>query len=108
MNQSFLSSEGCISRPVYIVRVVLLALLTLGITKVAMDYFAHWHHGTYSALGVFIGIVTAIICLFAAMMQLIKRLHDMGKGPFWAVLLIVPGVNVLLLLYAAIAPGAKR
>ncbi|MEO0510363.1 MAG: DUF805 domain-containing protein [Verrucomicrobiota bacterium] len=107
MNQSFLSSEGRISRPIYIVRIVLLALLTAAISKVAIDYFNEWHKGHYAPLGIFVTIVTSIICGFIGMMQLIKRLHDMGKGPFLAVLLIVPGANVLLLLYAAIAPAAK-
>jgi uncharacterized membrane protein YhaH (DUF805 family) len=40
-------------------------------------------------------------------MQLIKRLNDIGKAPFWSILLLVPGVNVLLLLYAAVAPTKR-
>lgn len=107
MNEPFLSSEGRISRPVYIVRIVLLALLAAAISKVAIDFFNEWHKGHYAPLGVFISIVTGIVCVMTGMMQLIKRLHDMGKGPILAVLLIIPGVNVLLLLYAAVAPGEK-
>ncbi|MGB0408949.1 MAG: DUF805 domain-containing protein [Opitutales bacterium] len=109
MKEYFLSSEGRISRLAFIIRIVLLALLAAGITAVAIDYFNEWHKGHYAPLGYFVGIVASIVCIFIGMMQLIKRLHDMGKGPFLAVLLIVPGVNLLLLLYAAVAPtGAER
>ncbi len=105
METSFISSEGRIGRLVFIVRVVLLTLLALGITKVAIDYFDHWHHGNYSPLGPFFGIVTGTVCLLVGLMQLLKRLHDMGKPSYWTLLMLLPGVNLLVLLYAAVAPS---
>ena len=108
MNEPFLSSEGRISRPVFVLRIALLAALAFGIVKGAIHYFDHWHHGAYAPLGVFVGIVASAFCVFAGLMQLIKRLHDMGKGPFWSALLLLPGVNVLFLLYAAVAPACSE
>jgi uncharacterized membrane protein YhaH (DUF805 family) len=105
MENSFISSEGRIGRLAFIVRLVLLTLLALGITKVAIDYFNHWHHGNYSPLGPFIAIVVGTICLLVGLMQLLKRLHDLGKPAYWTLLMLFPGVNLLLLLYALVAPS---
>lgn len=105
MKDTFISSEGRIGRFVFIVRIVLLTLLVLGATKVAIDYFDQWHGGNYSPLGPFLGIVLGVICLLAGLMQLIKRLRDMGKPAYWTLLMLIPGVNVLVLLYAAVAPS---
>lgn len=104
MKDTFISSEGRIGRFVFIVRILLLALLAMGTTKLAIDYFDQWHHGNYSPLGPFIGIVIGVICLMAALMQLLKRLRDMGKPAYWTLLFLIPGVNVILLLYLAAAP----
>lgn len=105
MNDDFFSSEGRIGRVVFAVRLLLLVLLVLGVTHYAMDYFHHWHHGTYQALGVFIGIIVALFCSLALLMQLLKRLRDLGKPAYLSILLLVPGVNILLLLYAGLAPS---
>ena len=56
-------------------------------------------------LAYFFTLVVGIFVLFTILMQSIKRLHDMDKGPMWAALLFVPGVNVLFMLYAAVAPS---
>lgn len=108
MKDTFISSEGSIGRFVFIVRIVLLLLLTWGVTKVAIDYFDQWHHGNYSPLGPFIGIVIGILCLMAGLMQLLKRLRDMGKPAYWTLLMLVPGVNLLVLLYTAVAPSRRN
>jgi len=105
MKDTFISSEGRIGRVVFAVRVFLLIALTLGATKVAVDYFDQWHGGNYSPLGPFIGIIVAVFCLLAGLMQLLKRLRDMGKPAYWSLLMLIPGVNVLVLLYAAVAPA---
>ncbi|MGZ0657580.1 DUF805 domain-containing protein [Coraliomargarita sp. W4R53] len=105
MKDTFISSEGRIGRFVFIVRIALLVLLTLGVTKVAIDYFDHWHHGNYSPLGAFVGIVITVLCLMAGLMQMLKRLRDMDKPAYWTLLMLIPGVNLLVLLYVAAAPS---
>jgi uncharacterized membrane protein YhaH (DUF805 family) len=104
MKDRFLDSEGTIGRFAFMLRILLLAVVAALITYYAVDYFSHWHHGTYSPLGPFLGIVTIMFCSLIGLMQLLKRLRDMGKQPYLSILLIVPGLNVLLLLYAAVAP----
>jgi uncharacterized membrane protein YhaH (DUF805 family) len=105
MKDTFISSEGRIGRFVFTVRVALLVALMLISTKVAVDYFDQWHDGHYSPLGPFIGIIVAVFCLLAGLMQLLKRLRDMGKPAYWTLLMLIPGVNLLVLLYAAVAPS---
>lgn len=104
MKDIFISSEGCIGRIAFTIRIIVLALVTLSITKVAINYFDHWHHGNYSPLGPFVGIVVAIVCLLISLMQFLKRLRDMGKPAYWSLLMFVPGINLLLLVYMALAP----
>jgi len=104
MKDIYLSSEGCIGRIAFTVRIIVLALVTFGITRVAINYFDHWHHGNYSPLGPFVGIVVAILCLLIGLMQFLKRLRDMGKPAYWSLLMFVPGINLLLLVYMGLAP----
>lgn len=105
MKDTFISSEGRIGRFVFIVRIALLVALALGATKVAIDYFDQWHHGNYSPLGPFLGIVVGLFCLLIGLMQLLKRLRDIDKPAYWTLLMLIPGVNLLVLLYVAFAPS---
>ena len=105
MKDTFISSEGCIGRFVYIVRLALLVALPSFATIKAISYFDHWHHGSYSPLGPFIGIVLSLICLLLGLMQMLKRLRDMGKPAYWTLLMLIPWINLLVLLYTALAPS---
>lgn len=105
MKDTFISSEGRIGRSTYILRLILLVAVTAVATWLAMAYFDEWHGGHYSALGPFIGIVVGIFCAFTGLMQFLKRLHDIDKPAYWSLLLLVPGVNILVLLYAAVIPS---
>jgi uncharacterized membrane protein YhaH (DUF805 family) len=105
MKDTFISSEGRIGRFVFIVRIALLVALATLATMKAVSYFDHWHHGNYSPLGPFLGIVIGVVCLLAGLMQLLKRFRDMGKPAYWTLLMLIPGVNLLVLLYAAVAPS---
>ena len=105
---SFLSSEGRIGQVAFIIRVVVLAAIVALVFKFGIDYFNHdEEHKFLMPLAYFFGIVASIIALLILLMQVLKRLRDMGKGPFWSVLLLVPGLNVLFVLYAAAMPSKK-
>lgn len=103
-----MSSEGRIGRFIFIVRLIGLGALALITSNWAIDYFAHWHEGHFSAMGPFLGIVIGLICALTGLMQLLKRLRDMGRPAYWTILMLVPGVNVCLLLYVAIAPSRSN
>ena len=105
MKDTFISSEGCIGRFVYIIRLVLLVALPTITTIKAISYFDHWHHGSYSPLGPFIGIIVGLICLLVGLMQMLKRLRDIGKPAYWTLLMLIPVVNILVLFYTAFAPS---
>ena len=72
-NTSFLSSEGCIGRFSFILRLVLLAAIAAGISYAAIQFFEHpdyFHHGAFGTLGVFFAIVASLICAMAGLMQM--------------------------------------
>lgn len=106
MDTNFLSSEGRIGRMTFIVRIILICLVASGLAYIAYSYFAHnFHHGEFVTLGIFCSIVIAIIAIFTGLMQFLKRLRDMGKEAYFSLLMLLPGVNVLFLLYACSAPS---
>lgn len=107
MIESFFSSEGRLGRFAFIIRLIILAAIVFGVWEVASHFFAHWHHGTFGTLAVFSTIVAALLASFIGLMQLLKRLRDMGKGAYLTLWMLVPGVNVLFLLYSAVAPSKK-
>ena len=109
MKDSFFSSQGRIGPVAFLYRVLLMLLAVAYIFYAGIDYFSHDEkHQFLMPLAYFFGIVALIVALFCILMQLIKRLNDIGRKPFWSILLLVPVVNVLLLLYAAFAPAKTK
>lgn len=51
----------------------------------------------------FINLLLVFMTMSAA-----RRLHDIGHGGAWALLMLMPGLNVLLVLYLLIRPGSCR
>ena len=110
MNNSFLSSEGTIGRFTYILSIVLLVAIAAGISCAADYYFTHpdyFMHGHFGTLGVFFAIVTSLICAMVGLMQMLKRLRDMGKGAYLTLWMLVPVVNAFFLLYTFVTPSKK-
>lgn len=108
MENSFLSSQGRISRVTFAVRIVALSFFATGLSYIAYSYFAHnFHHGEFVSLGFFCGIVVVLLCKLVGLMQLLKRLRDMGKGAYLSLFMLLPVVNVFFLLYACIVPSKK-
>ena len=106
METCFLSSEGRIGRMTFFVRIVALSLSAVGFSCITYSYFAYsFHHGEFATLGVFCSIVIGVIAKLAGLMQLLKRLRDMGKEAYLSLLMLFPGINILFLLYACIAPS---
>ena len=109
MKDSFFSSQGRIGPVAFLYRVLLMLLAVAYIFYAGIDYFSHDEkHEFLMPLAYFFGIVALIVALFCILMQLIKRLNDIGRKPIWSILLLVPVVNVLLLLYAAFAPAKTK
>ena len=82
------SSEGRIGGGTLLLRTVmaLVAGLTVAVCIYLLDlaHLSPFHEEhAFLFLFYFIVIVTSLFVLFTVMMQLIKRLHDMGKGPCW-------------------------
>lgn len=106
MKDELFSSVGRIGPVAYIVRVLISLALVVLVYKVSTDYFLHDEkHAFLIPLAYFFTIVMGIIALMTILMQSIKRLHDIGKGPIWAALIFVPGLNILFVLYASVMPS---
>ena len=107
MKEQLFSSLGSINRMHYFLRVLVFIAIPFLVTVFALNFFSHWHHGTHLPLGIFIGLITALIALFAILMQTLKRLNDLGRSPFYSVLLAIPFVNLLLIVFLICLPGKK-
>ena len=108
METSFLSSEGSIKRAAFAVRILAITLFAAVLSFTACYYFAHYfHHGEFFTLGIFCSIVIAIIAKLVGFMQVLKRLRDMGKEAYLSLALLIPGANVLFLIYVCLAPSKK-
>lgn len=108
MENSFLSSQGRISRMTFAVRIVALSLFAMGLSYIVYSYFAHsFHHGEFVSLGFFCSIVIVLLCKLVGLMQLLKRLRDMGKEAYLSLFMLLPVVDVFFLLYACVIPSKK-
>ena len=108
MKDKLFSSVGRIGQIAFIVRVLVSLALVALVYKVSADYFHHDEkHAFLITLAYFFTIVAAIIAFTTILVQSIKRLHDIGKGPIWAILVLIPGVNILFFLYAAVMPSKR-
>ena len=105
MKGDYFSSVGSINRLVFLQRTLVFIVLSLILSFLALYFFTHWHHGVHMPLGYFFSLVFILISSFAFLMQLIKRLNNIGKPPFYTLLLLIPVVNVLFLVYAFLAPA---
>lgn len=108
MIHSFLSSEGRVGRFAYILSLVILTAIVYGVHLWGTNFFSHWHGGHFGTLAVFLTIVAGLLATFLGMMQMLKRLRDMGKAAYFTLLMFVPGVNALFLLYTFVAPAKSE
>lgn len=106
ITEKFLTSEGRIGRVSFILRLIVLAAIVAVVTHYAVGYFDH-HHEEIRPLGYFVSIVTGLVCVLIGLMQSLKRLRDAGREAYLSILLLIPGVNVLFLLYLAAAPSRE-
>lgn len=100
---SFLLTPGLrIGRLRYLARLCLITLCLLGVVATAaILFFGQWQ--TFALL-----VVPAFI-VFSVMLYLftLQRLHDCNGSTWLALLLLVPGVNLLFLLVICFYPGNR-
>lgn len=56
-------------------------------------------------LGIILAIVVWIVCLWAMLANVVKRIHDVDKPAWWAVGMFIPLLNLVLGLYLLFADG---
>lgn len=104
MKDQFLSSQGRIGRLAFFLRFLALAVFSGLVSYVAITAFLRTH-AELVPMGIYLGLLATLVSSFVLLMQLLKRLRDMGKEAWLSVFLLVPGVNLLLLLYALVTPS---
>lgn len=68
---------------------------------------AHDDHGSNLPLVIFLCLIGAIFASGFWILLATRRLKDAGWAPLWAMLVVVPGINLLALMAFAAIPGGK-
>lgn len=98
IKEDYFSYEGRLNRKPYIIRyLILLTIMFLGRMLITPNVTI--------TFGNVIATIVLIICTISIIMLDIRRLHDLGKKWYWVLLMLIPGVNILFLLYLALSCG---
>lgn len=107
----FLTPQGRINRFVYLCVVIFLSLSSLA-TIIAMSNFVELaYHCDHIGLIILLYTVSFLcfsLACFGVYLFFIfsmKRLQDFSEAGYWAILLFVPGINILLVFYLLLMPG---
>ena len=100
----FLSARGRISASEYVVSVVLLIILSpiLAFLLVVISAILP------NVLKVIVFAAFFVLVIWSCFALIIKRLHDRGHGDGWALLCLVPVVNVMLFFYLIFCKSVPR
>lgn len=52
-----------------------------------------------------IGLILSILLVWILYATYVKRLHDLGKSGWYALVVLIPFLNLLFILYLGFAPG---
>lgn len=99
------TTEGRLNRLKYLKYMIILALV-LGGTKFTMSCMATLLTGDPN--GTLVMIITAILALIAGtgnVMLIIRRIHDLGKSGYFALIAFIPIIGVIFSIYLFCAPG---
>ena len=79
--------------------------LLIAITVGVMTGSGSGHQGMLSAVGGFAFIAAVIWGVFAVMRQIVRRLHDIDRSGWWALLVLIPMLNLALGIVLLLVPG---
>lgn len=96
MNISF---DGRLNRQPYII-----ASIIVNVISAVIGYFVK--DSSSLLLNVFAWIVGFLLCIFSLSL-LVRRLHDLNKSGWFALVMLIPIVDVLFWLYTLIARGTE-
>lgn len=99
------TTEGRLNRKRYLIYMILFALVMAG-SKFTMSCMATFLTGNPN--GTLVMIITAILALIAGtgnIMLIIRRLHDIGKSGYFALLAFVPVIGIIFSIAMFIIPG---
>ena len=103
--KKFFTTEGRLNRLQYLKYMIILALV-LGGTKFTMSCMATLLTGDPN--GTLVMIITAILAVIAGtgnVMLIIRRIHDLGKSGYFALIAFIPVIGIIFSIYLFCAPG---
>lgn len=106
-----LMPQGRINRATYLGSIIFVGIFSI-LAAVAMVNFAEWAYFCNKIWHIFILYSCSFLFFLLACLGIylfcicsMKRLNDFSEAGYWAILLFVPGLNVILLLYLLLMPG---
>lgn len=103
--KKFFTTEGRLNRLQYLKYMIIFALV-LGGTKFTMSCMATLLTGDPN--GTLVMIITAILAVIAGtgnVMLIIRRIHDLGKSGYFALIAFIPVIGIIFSIYLFCAPG---
>ncbi|WP_438425412.1 DnaJ domain-containing protein [Aquimarina macrocephali] len=98
-SETFWSAKDRLRRKDYLIRLILLGLLT-GIVMAVIE-------NSRNEVVLFFSSIIAIACWIIITIQAIKRLHDINMSGWWYFILLIPYINVVFGLYVLFADGTE-
>ncbi len=96
MNVS-ISFEGRLNRQPYIIGYLIISFISAILTYLTKD-------STSILISIFVGIIGIMISI-ATLSLIVRRLHDLNKSGWFALILLIPFVNFLFSLYLWLEKG---
>ncbi len=96
IKDTFFTSEGRLNRMAYFLKSLIVGVI--GVIGILL---------TSTGILAIIGVPVFIACLVAAIMIQIRRWHDLNKSGWFAILGLIPYVDIAVGLYLLFAPGTK-
>lgn len=105
MLNALLNLEVPIGRAYYFANVIALVGFAAGLIAFIFKMMGGSH--AFFPFAIFLSIVVAAFTMASLIMLTVKRLRDMGRPGILSILLIIPGVNLLLFLFASLVKGTS-
>ena len=103
--QEIFTAEGRLNRLAYIKYMIILAIIAGAGTFVTSSMATFL---TGDPTGMLVNIITGIWAIAAGagnIMLMIRRIHDLGKSGYFALISLVPAIGIIFSIYLFCAPG---
>ena len=96
--------KGRINRGRFLLYIIVLSVISIVVTAVYTSAVQNLQ-APFASIGFIVALIILIISAVAGISAWVRRLHDVNLSGFYAFLMIVPLVNIILGLYLLFKPG---